>query len=862
MASKNLIFFGIAILMIFGILIEFNVFYGCNINDPNYPSALLANNNIVYCGDDNGCIGGISKGYNTDYGNRYELYSTIAWNYVNEMENLSTVNFTKLTDVINWQTATSMVKVGNNYYIAYEDYSNNNHNPKIKFMYLSNASAPHNNISFEISQQGMRYYYAAMTYESNKIYLAYMGRGESDLQASLYYRECTPSAASLSCTNEEKIAAILVGDAKEPAIARYNGRTYIAYVNNSDIYIYTKEDNTIIRPITFAEKIAFNWNYSINGDLQELISYLASLGIIANDAPNTTQTEIKFANATLTLINKLDNTYYVLIVSNKGKYALKVKKEDIIKGNITVYGADTLCEVDTKGQKMNMTCEAHHPNIIFKDGNLYVSYQVDTPLLDTIDLHYPIKDKITGTIKTIYFVRATLTDNRIYIDKCVQANCTAATRTILHKAVSAEGVKKSDFDDASFNTATFSSIKNPWLFEFNNSVYVSVDASDAPYVWKYNESAAGINVVNLDSANITKTINMDLVKYGGAYTKCAFSSNEYISAPDINERDVRGYPSNDPVININLTNVNTSELKVKVGGDEITLTIDGNNMTTVAPDGMLSENATLNSNMIILKLNRYYYIKTIDDLETIGEWDFIDGKYIYNVTVIVGNGTEQDIILKIGNISIGDFVAPNIRDEDVKIVNLKDKGELHAEDTVYINVSLKSGESLPAVVKVFFQPYVNNSENIIYGAAAGLQLGDPNLDLIFDNQGIENGFGLVGVEGKSYVLPDKVNNQTTYYLKVTVVVYDMCCNFQVWNEVLNITKKEGGALCPECEPQVIHCDDLNGDGMMDVFDAVEALEVLSGEKSTNNNVSNMECLRNNGNLTLQDVLDLMGRLNQ
>ncbi|NCT00718.1 MAG: hypothetical protein GW770_02130 [Candidatus Altiarchaeum hamiconexum] len=787
----------------------FNVFYECiSPTDPNCPiTASLVNNNIAYCGDDNGCIGSISKGGKTDYGNRYELYSTIVWNYADEMENLSTVNFTNLTDIVNWQAATSMVKVGSSYYIAYEDYSNNNHNPKIRFIYLSSASATYQNISFEISQQGMRYYYPAMAYDNtnNKIYLVYMGRGEGDLQASLYQRECTPSGASLSCTNEEKIIYIPAGDAKEPAIARYNGKTYIAYANNSDIYI-CGEGGICTQHTHFAEKIAFNWNYSISGNIQELKDYLINnFGItwIANENPNITENEIKFTNVTLTLKNEINHTYYVLANILDKKYVFKVKKEEVIAGNITVYGALRWWEVETKGQKMNMTCEAHHPNILFKNGNLYLSYQVDTPLLDIIELHYPVKDKVTESITT-YFVKAPLTDNRIHIDKCVQANCTAngTISTILHKAVSAEGVKKTDFDDANFDGATFSSIKNPWLFEFNNSVYVSFDATDAPYAWKYNESSTVENVVNLDLANITKTINMGSVKYGEAYTKCAFNNNSYVSSPNINKRDARAYIFNDPVITLTI-NANISKLNVNVGDDEITLTIDSSNITTVAPEDVLSENATLNNNIVTLKLNKSYYLKKIDEMETIGEQAFINREFVYNITVIVGNDTELKSILKVGSISIGDFVAPDIRDEDVKIVNLKDKGELHSGDTVYMNVSLKNREALPSVVKVFFRPYVNVSGNIISATPTGLQLGDPNLDKIFDNQGIENGFGGVGVEGTPYVLPDEVNNQTTYYLNVTVVVYDMCCNFQVWNKVLTITKKEPGEglPCLECQPQ-------------------------------------------------------------
>ncbi|CEG12169.1 hypothetical protein MSIBF_A2000005 [groundwater metagenome] len=846
---------------------DFNVIYECTSpTDPKCAiTSSLENNNIAYCGGDNGCVGSISegKGYKTDYGNRYELYSTIVWNYADEMENLSTVNFTKLTDVINWQAATSMVKVGSSYYIAYEDYSNNNHNPKIRFIYLSSANATYQNVSFEISQQGMRYYYPAMTYDNSNIYLVYMGRGEGDLQASLYYRECTPSVASLSCTNEEKIADIPTGDAKEPAIARYNGKTYIAYANNSDIYVYTKEDR-IIRNIThFAEKRAFNWNYSINNNPQELKDYLKNnFGVtwIASETPNITENEIKFTNVTLTLKNEFNHTYYVLAdILNKGKYVLKVKKEDIIEGNITVYG-DPLCEVETKGQKMNMTCEAHHPNIIFKDGKLYASFQVDIPLLDIIELIYPVKDKTTGNTSILYFVKAPLTDNRIYVSKYTTTDWSLINVNILHKAVSAEGVKKSDFDNASFDTATFSSIKNPWLFEFNNSVYVSVDATDAPYVWKYNESSTSENVVNLNKVNITKTINMNLVKYGGTYTKCIFNNIDYTSSLNINKKDTRGYSFSDPVINLTI-NASTSELKVKVGDDEITLTIDGNNITTVAPEGVLSENTTLNNNVITLKLNKSYYIKKIDDLETIGERDFIEGKYVYNITLIVGNDTEQKNIIKLGNISMGELVAPNIRDEDVRIVNLKDKGELHTEDTVYLNVSLKNREGLPAVVKVFFTPYVINENGSITNVTpTPLQLGDPNMDLIFDNQGIENGFGGVGVEGTPYVLPSEVANKTTYYLNVTVVIYDMCCNFQVWNKVLTITKKGTGAsgeICLTCQPQPHQATSTGGGGLPPtVTEPVTTTEGVFRSATVTNytlTVGNVTAMKENESFTVKVI---------
>ncbi|MFN3527999.1 MAG: hypothetical protein ACK4YO_02740, partial [Candidatus Altarchaeaceae archaeon] len=46
-----------------------------------------------------------------------------------------------------------------------------------------------------------------------------------------------------------------------------------------------------------------------------------------------------------------------------------------------------------------------------------------------------------------------------------------------------------------------------------------------------------------------------------------------------------------------------------------------------------------------------------------------------------------------------------------------------------------------------------------------------------------------------------------YSLNVTVVVYDMCCNFYVWNKILNITERGAGAgappeiECPKCKEE-------------------------------------------------------------
>ncbi len=490
---------------------------------------------------------------------------------------------------------------------------------------------------------------------------------------------------------------------------------------------------------------------------------------------------------------------------------------------------------------------AESPSILCGGNTINLAYQVNKKLPETTRREWESNFKDANSQSIWLYMLVNKTENKIFIDK-YDLNLNSATGS---SNATVEVIDKKG--GQGIPAATL-----PNIVAYGNNKYITFITDSDLFIRKYtnNFTSSTYGESKVDGNELYYGNNEETDQIYGACWINSATNNNFMYSTIV--RDYSRYNLPSPYINVTTSITNISKITVKdYSGEEITL-----------------ENITTNENVACINIINSTSQKCSIKLSSLSKFkgDEITKEWhsnTYEINVKVENETANEEFL--GTITIGDTIPPAVDNTSVIIRNYATGNEtLKLGDSAY--VALNANDSNIEFVRIFVFAnctYYNNDTNTnvtISGwnvqceGCAQLRssslLSDKDMNKRFDNQ------------LAPFAVPDKINdkyNITSCNITFQFAVWDMCCNKHSLEKTLfNLTR----ITTPLCDENATNCPGTVPVGYYkfgkatDIFDAVEMLEYLSGQKNLENLTycKSYYNLNNDDDINFFDVFALIDKI--